>query len=344
MRIIPSLIMAMSFLCGSARATPIILVDDGTVAGSRAEEAFKVAADFWSARLTNPTPIIIKIGFVRINGTAIGTTENREIPVSVARWERAVQRTKSSSAIDASIVLPALKRGAFRADFAGPAARPASRTLMLNASLVKALGLKLPRSDAPDAEIKLNAGYAFDFDPTDGMVVWGVDAVAVVIHEMGHVLGFGSGVDKVDAVAGAAASSDILASNAIYDEPLFSPLDMFRYSRAQTLALAPGADAYFSIDGGKSALMGAKFATGIRMGDGNQAGHFKDVKRKCTVSFGVMDPGSCGGSMWSVTGADLAAFDAMGWNLDVDALSFKTVTTADLVRAYRAKNAEKTKP
>jgi hypothetical protein len=46
-----------------------------------------------------------------------------------------------------------------------------------------------------------------------------------------------------------------------------------------------------------------------------------------------MDPTFCFGQMGVVTGLDLAAFDAMGWNLSVDALRYANTSTADIYAA-----------
>ena len=41
-----------------------------------------------------------------------------------------------------------------------------------------------------------------------------------------------------------------------------------------------------------------------------------------------MDPTFCYGQMGEVTGLDLATFDAIGWNLSVDALTYQNTSTA----------------
>ena len=68
-------------------------------------------------------------------------------------------------------------------------------------------------------------------------------------------------------------------------------------------------------------------------GDGRQASHWKDTPA-CAVGNGIMDPTFCFGQMGVVTGLDLAAFDAMGWNLSVDALRYQNTSSADIYRAF----------
>ena len=109
---------------------------------------------------------------------------------------------------------------------------------------------------------------------------------------------------------------------------------MFRYSKDPNnlvygpdgvLDLSVGTDSYFSIDGGKTALFGNSFSTGAYNGDGNQASHWKDAEgttfeQVCTKQLGIMDPTFCFGQMGTVTALDLAAYDAMGWNISFDVL------------------------
>ena len=45
-----------------------------------------------------------------------------------------------------------------------------------------------------------------------------------------------------------------------------------------------------------------------------------------------MDPTFCFGQTGFVKALDLAAFDAMGWNLSVDALTYQGESTADIMR------------
>ncbi len=114
-------------------------------------------------------------------------------------------------------------------------------------------------------------------------------------------------------------------------------------------------NAYFSFDGatkGLSAYGGDSgyFSVGQTNGDGRQASHWKDTPyfalpgNKPTTqclesnSRGILDPTFAGCELGTVTSLDLAAFDAIGWNVSYDVLANidKTWTSAQALRGIGA--------
>ncbi|MDG1874279.1 MAG: NF038122 family metalloprotease [Mariniblastus sp.] len=173
----------------------------------------------------------------------------------------------------------------------------------------KALGLRSANDTVTDAAIIFNDSFAWDFDPTDGITEGTLDFVGIATHEIGHALGFESGVDELDA-NGFGAHDD----NAL---PFVSSIDFLRFS---TDSETFGADIdwtadkrgkYYSIDGGLSvALPGAEhWSTGVVYGDGEQASHWKDG-----VGIGIMDPTTSTGTASTISGIDLQAFDVIGYD------------------------------
>lgn len=227
--------------------------------------------------------------------------------------------------------------------------------LSANTSVLKALNLSTNQpSNTFDASIHFSSSFAFDFNPTDGISQGKYDFVAVATHELGHALGFVSGTDTFDYFAHPNSQDGFLDNQKIDNYSIGSTLDLFRYGNGfnadgtRQLQWAAGRDAFFSIDGqsvfnltnpGQAA---ATFATGEFNGDGAQASHWKDnqaflLSNGCyqsTKSVGIMDPTAAACEMGSVTQNDLAAFDAMGWNLHGNILNQPgyNETTADIYR------------
>lgn len=207
-----------------------------------------------------------------------------------------------------------------------------------------------------DASITFSSNFAFDFNPSDGISVGTEDFVAVAIHEMGHALGFVSGTDFYDQYGGdpsgvGKSGPSFAVGNTIdWDtQDVESVLDLYRYSTngasnsgfdpvtgKRYLQLDPNRGAAFSVDGvnffnaGNTANGGyANFSTGAYTGDGSQASHWKDMPgysdaNDCFVSnveIGIMDPTSGYCQMGYVTDNDLAAMDAIGYNLNLDTLN-----------------------
>ena len=115
----------------------------------------------------------------------------------------------------------------------------------------------------------------------------GGDLVGIAEHEIGHLLGFVSGVDD----------------GSRYQ----TVLDWFRYGAAGQRSLTKGAPAYFSLDGGTTAL--ASFSEGVN----DQASHWLDG----TLSDGawaVMNPEVGAGVTRDITRLDVTALDAIGWD------------------------------
>lgn len=161
-----------------------------------------------------------------------------------------------------------------------------------------------------DAFIEFNSQFTWDYQRADGIQAGAYDFVGLAVHEIGRALGFLSGVDVLDT-----GSPPTTGSFAYYASNFnfVTPLDLFRFS-AQSAALgaidwtADARDKYFSVDGG--ATVGALFATGVVHGDGRQASHWKDQ-----LGLGVLDPTVAPGELLAISANDIAAFDAIGWNI-----------------------------
>lgn len=340
--------LAATAVAPASAQTKIVLNDIGGVTGSKAELGFKIAASYWESVLTNNVTLTFDVGFAALGPNILGGTRSNIYTYVPIQTYQNLLAANANSALDASVIshlaplsakgsvtaiVPAYANVATKDGVAENGVRIApngtaiSSTLAISSANAKALGAA---GSGPDAEIQFSSNFAFDFNPLDGIQSGTYDFIGVAIHEMGHALGFLSGADDFDYSVGSGFKTD--------NYWWAYAADMFRYTGEESLNWAFDQPAYFSIDGGATVFQGdAYFSTGENHGDEWQASHWK-ANNSCSNFVGVMNPYTCGGLMDEVTAADLALFDAIGWNTNVDVLAnggYKA-TTADVFRAWVA--------
>jgi hypothetical protein len=166
-----------------------------------------------------------------------------------------------------------------------------------------------------------------------------LDFTSVAIHEIGHILGFVSGMDQPGWLTQKVTydnyhQSDFYA-NLVGALGNTNPIDLFRYSPQSVYQggtdnswfdLSIGNSTwktpsnsnvantpYISVDGGKSLI--ANFATGANTslgGDGAQGSHWKF---NSSTPAGIMDPQLNPGQIRNISTVDLIGMDLMGWNI-----------------------------
>ena len=371
---IRNVLLATAALLSSGAAfaaqTPITIVLNnigGVDPGTNQAKGFQLAADYWSKVLTTSQPITINIdvGYAPLGPNVLGSTGSNRSIRQVNFVESRIA-ARQSTAFDATLVLPTLHDGDYGANTSLNVFTPGytgvdangdnfgidnatkvydtdghynTSYVALNTANAKALGYTFG-IDA-DATITFSSEFTWDFNPRDGITAGRYDFLAVAIHEIGHGLGFVSGVDDYDylGTGGPAATAECFTGVQCQDytgvqyDWWGSALDLFRYSAPDTLDWTTDTPSYFSADGGATAFQGGNFSTGDFNGDGWQASHWKAPQLpngnfSCAMpKLGILNPYICSGRPGIVTGLDLAAYDAIGYNTSANLATYAKSTT-----------------
>jgi hypothetical protein len=292
---------------------------DGTPDEVRA--CFLAATNFWSSILTDGIAVNLTVGLEALDPNILGGAVSVYASGTYAAV-RAALAGDASSANDALAVAALASGGSFgmllnhnsnNPNGASSAnaytdndADANNTTILSTRANAKALGLLGVSSDS-DGSITFSSAFAaaglFDYDRSDGIDAGKIDFLGIAIHEIGHALGFSSGVGVLDQLPG------YLDSTYTY----VAPLDLYRYSTTSTALgiidwTASTSDKYFSLNNGTTKI--ASFSTGTIHGDGSPPSHWKDA-----LGLGAMDPTVATGELLNFTNLDLIAFDVIGWNL-----------------------------
>lgn len=219
--------------------------------------SFEMAGQIWSHYLKDDIPVNIHVVATSDLSSQIlgGAILNRKT-VDVATVETFLANDARSS-LDQSAVTALGQDGTFEGYVGELVTEGQSMTLSL--AQLKALGIEDPSSNSTDGYILFNSleqrnvSWDYALDRTTAASDGSVDHLSIALHEIGHILGFFSGLD---------VQSGNLAKTSL--------LDLFRFSDRSKIQgineFTNGQKAFFSIDGGDTAL--APFSTGITKIDG----------------------------------------------------------------------------
>lgn len=279
-----------------------------------AKAAFLRAAAEWESLIANPITIIIDVDFGATRfgdpygNNVLGSTDSQLVGGSGNYADIRTRLITSSSSDNEETLYNALPASTIPTDrgdvgfvvAASPAFRALGRLTAVANPTTEGLTL------GPPPSIGFNSAFDFDFDPSNGVDINKSDFNAVVLHEIGHALGFNSfvGLQELDR-----------------DNPnIVSLIDLFRFrpgvtlggfSTTQRVLTSGGTQSFFTGSGELALSTGRPNGTG---GDGEQASHWKDDSQS-GVFIGVMDPTIPDGTRFDLTQNDLLAFDLIGYRL-----------------------------
>lgn len=301
-------------------------------------QGFELAGKIWSTYLTDNVTINIAVDSQSdFPGNAIAGAAPRLNTQGFASYRTPLEKD-ATSANDRLIAQSnnIMSSGSFTGRYdlfdASGTNRGTTQTspqLNVNSANAKAVGLKLAGdSSILDGYVVMrnlsgqSVSWNYDFARTAPAPSKTLDFLSSAIHEIGHILGFQSSVDRPGWLSprtngNKSAETDYIKS---LDTRIkgATPLDLFRYSDRsklnldkngkQPIDLSMGGNPFLSIQNGSAPL--AAFDTGTDFslgGSGLQASHWK--------SSGIMNAVLNQATRSAVTSTDLAALDAIGYDL-----------------------------
>jgi hypothetical protein len=293
---------------GQKNANITLVAGPGLASHAAALAAWQSAVAIWESWLLDPVSLRIEGDLVNLPQNILGSTTSR----AFGNNYRTIRNAISNDAGDDEELLAGLPFLS-QLSLLMPAGFSFPDQMIATKANLKALGFDMSFDQHfSDAEIEFSLGFLphFDFDPSDGIDADKIDFEAVVVHEIGHALGFGSAVDIVD-------------HQRSIDQPVpvpIYPLDLFRLepgegvadftNSARVITTGDQVQVQMFFDGVNDLQM----STGVDFGDGRQASHWKD-DQQTGVAIGIMDPTLSPGSREELREADLRAFGLIGWDV-----------------------------
>lgn len=322
---------AAAVLLATSSAANALNFDLTFIAGTSLQEqqSFTAAANMWSAIFNDNTTVKLTVGTGVLGANTLAQAGSRQLLFNYSSVRGALA-ADASSAVDNLAVANLTGGSSFgmlinrttdNPNGAGSATAYVDNNgggnnsrIRMTAANARALGANLSVGGVGtactdcDAFIQFNSNFSFDHNRSDGISATSFDFIGIAVHEIGHAMGFISGVDVLD-IASPPFNGPFTADGFTF----VSTLDLFRWSAASRDAgvidwTASSEDKFFSLDRGNT--FEGQFSEGVNFGDGRQASHWKD-----DLGIGILDPTFARGELGQISAMDIRAFDAIGWNV-----------------------------
>ncbi|MBI1337573.1 MAG: PEP-CTERM sorting domain-containing protein [Phycisphaera sp.] len=320
-------VLCTDFAPAHAHAAMVFNITNGGGATPQMLAGVAEAAALWSSAFDDPITVNIRVKGAALPNGVLGHTDTfydlysyNEVRAALVADRHSADDLTSSSQLQAGSAFAMLiNRTAnnpngvvsatpyFDTGTGGPGqAGPENNAILrISSANAKALGIYPGGQNGTDGIITFTTQNIYDFDRGDGIAANKIDFIGTAAHEIGHLLGFVSGVD-------------ILASNAtapgLNDNQLkyVTPLDLFKFS-SRSVGTGGGlgiidwtvddVDKYFSVDGGATPV--ALFSHGSVY----EESHWKN-----DLGLGLMDPTLVGGELLTFSANDYRALDVIGYD------------------------------
>ena len=281
------------------------------LANQPALAAFERAAAQWEAHILDPVTVNIKVDLAPLSPGILGQASSISLQTSYSNLRNAMVSDADAESDDEIV-----KSLPVTPSYLLPPGVSTGNNLAATKANLKALGytnLDL-LFGTQDGQITFNLNFAFDYYNTDGIEPGHFDFETVAVHEIGHILGFTSAVDQVDA----GATFVIPRTFDLFRfEDDVTGIDPFNSSQFATFPrnLRPGKYAsgnaiFDQINSWGNTNSEYLLSTGRNQGDGGQASHWKNNQ-----NIGVMGPTLAPGVAVPISNADLRVLDVIGWDI-----------------------------
>ena len=288
----------------------VLNAGSGLQAQPAALATWQRAIDIWEARLQDNVTLTIDADLAPLSAGVLGQTAPQVFQTDYTTIRSALAADAASD----EGILAALPDSA-QVGFLVPPSFTYAHQLSATKANLRALGFDMSFDPDADAAMTFNSSMLsqFDFDASDGIAAGKYDFEAIVVHEIGHVLGFMSEVDTVDlyALLGWPITVVPRTLDLLRLRPGDGALNFTASPRVMTSGDRQVVQAYY--DG----FQELRFATGTYLGDGTQASHWRADELSGTY-LGIMDPTIDTGVREELTPNDIRAFGLIGWNVDTD--------------------------